>query len=152
MEVKEYKDDEIIKKMHASLDEKVNKYWRVQTRRSRGGLPDAIWKKLQCFGVIQNVTGDGNCGIYAAIEGLLDCRMSITTDVHIFRREMYDYIDKHRDSILCNFNFSGKKLLNGKVRGKTRDNWLTNDVMKRIWDEGGQYLPICPKKYWVEAD
>ena len=24
--------------------------------------------------------------------------------------------------------------------------------MKRIWDEGGQYLPICPKKYWVEAD
>ena len=43
MEVKEYKDDEIIKKMHASLAEKVNKYWRVQTRRSCGGLPDVIW-------------------------------------------------------------------------------------------------------------
>ena len=72
--------------------------------------------------MIHNVTGDRNCGIYAAIEGLIDCMMSITTYVHIFWREMYDYIDKHRDSILCNFNFSGKTFINGRVRGKTRDN------------------------------
>ena len=38
------------------------------------------------------------------------------------------------------------------MRGETRDNWLTNYVMKRIWDEGGQYLPICPKQYWVKVD
>ena len=68
--------------------------------------------------MVQNVKGDGNCGIYAAIEGLLDFLILITTDVNIFTREMYDYIDKHRDYILCNFTFSGKKLLNGRTRGK----------------------------------
>ena len=99
MEVIEDKDDKIIKKVHASLVDEVKKYWHVRRRNSCDGLPEVISKKLQCFGMVQNVKGDSNCGIYAAIEGLLDCFILTTTDVSIFRREVYDYIDKHRCSI-----------------------------------------------------
>ena len=77
-------DDMIKKIVHASLVAKVNKYWHVRTRCLYCGLPEAIWKKLQYFGMFQNVIGDGNCGIYAAIEGLLNCMLLITTDVNIF--------------------------------------------------------------------
>ena len=67
------------------LIEKVHKFWCVTTRRSRGGLPEDVWNTLS-FGVIQNVKGEGNCGAYAAVEGLLNCLIPVSTDVKRFEK------------------------------------------------------------------
>ena len=45
-----------------------------------------------------------------------------------------------------NFNFIRKLLKNGTVRGRKRDDWIENDVMKRMWVEGGNFLPKAKKE------
>ena len=54
--------------------------------------------------------------------------------------------------MLSNFSFRGRILENGKVRGRRRDTWLEDDVMKRMWVEGSRYLPRAASKHWLEAD
>ena len=61
--------------------------------------------------------GDGNCGVYAAVEGLLNCLIAVTTNVKDFRKEVRDFIDTNRNEVLMNFTFSGKLLKNGTVWG-----------------------------------
>ena len=117
--------------------------------RSRGGLSKQDFDNLSKFGRINNVRGDGNCGVYAAIEGLLNCLVAVTTNVKVFRKEVHDYIDKHCNEVLMNFHFSGKLLKDGTVRGKKRDNWIEKDVMKRMYVEGRRYLPKAKKGNWV---
>ena len=111
--------------------EKVTKYWCTKLNCSRGGLSKKDYDKLSEFGQIQNVKGDGNCGVYAAVEGLLNCLIAVTTNVKEFRKEVRDFIDTNRNEVLMNFTFSGKLLKNGTVRGKKRDDWIENDVMKK---------------------
>ena len=72
----------------------VDKYWQVTrrgTRRSnpsRGGLTESVHFQLSEFGLIQDVLGDGNCGIYAAMEGLLNCLIPVVTNVIAFRKKV----------------------------------------------------------------
>ena len=91
--------------------------------------------------------GDGNCGIYAAMEGLLNCNIKVKTDVNLFRKEVHDYIGSNMNNVLSNFSFSGKILPDGRTRGKKKEEWLTNDVMARIWAKGSKYKPVCPHKH-----
>ena len=60
--------------------------------------------------MIKNVRGDSNCGFYAAVEGLLNCLILVSTDVKTFRKETHDLIDNNRDKVLSNLNCIGKIL------------------------------------------
>ena len=51
-----------------------------------------------------------------------------------------------------NFHFSGKLLKDGTVRGKKRDEWIENDVMKRMYVEGKWYVPKADKEDWISAN
>ena len=83
--------------------EKVNKTWCKRMSRSRGGLRKKDYDTLSTYGTLQDVEGDGNCGVYAAVEGLLNCLIAVTTDVEKFRKEVHDFIDGHRKEVLTNF-------------------------------------------------
>lgn len=132
--------------------EKVKKHWCIRMSRSRGGLSKEDFDDLSKFGRINDVKGDGNCGIYVAIEGLLNCLIAVKTDVKLFRRQVHDFIDKNRNEVLMNYSFSGKLLKDGTVRGKKRDDWIENDVMKRMWLKGRRYTPRAPVNSWVSAN
>ena len=108
--------------------------------RSRGDLSMKEFDNLTKFSQIQNVRGDGNCGVYAAVEELLNLK------------EICDYIDVHCNEVLMNFTCQRKKLNNGTVRGKKRDDWIKNDVMKRMWKEGGKYLPKAKEEDWLSSN
>ena len=120
--------------------------------RLRGGLRKKDFEALSKFGQTEDVMGDGNCGVYAAIEGLLNCLIAVTTDVKMFRKEIHDFVDTHRKEILRNFSLSGKLKKNGTVRGKRRDDWLTDVVMKRIWTKGNKYYPEADRDNWVTSN
>ena len=90
--------------------------------------------------------------MYAAVEGLLNCLIAVTTDVEKFRKEVHDFIDTHQQEVLTNFTFSGKLKKDGTVRGKRRNDWLTDVVMKRIWTKGSKYLPEADEENWVTAN
>ena len=132
--------------------EKVEKYWCTKLNCSRGGLRKNDYDTLSKFGKIQNVKGDGKCGVYSAVEGLLNCLIAVTTNVKDFRKEVRDFIDTNCNEVLMNFTFSFKLLKNGTVRGKKRDDWIENDVMKRMWQEGGKYHPRAKEESWVLAN
>ena len=76
----------------------------------------------------------------------------MTTNVKVFRKQFYDHIDKHRNEVLMNFHFSGKLLKNGTTKGMKRDEWIENDVMKRIWEEGKKYLPKAVEECHLTAN
>lgn len=48
--------------------------------RLRGGLRKKDFEALSKFGHIQDVMGDGNCGVYAAIEGLFNFLIVVRTN------------------------------------------------------------------------
>ena len=123
--------------------EQVDNYWQCTTRLSRGGLTESVYYDLSEFGVIQNVKGDGNCGIYSIMEGLLNCLIPVVTDEPVFRKEVRDYIDIHRNEVLSNFSFAGKILKSGKVRGKEGNDWIEKDVMARMWGKYAKFLPTA---------
>ena len=83
---------------------------------------------------------------------MLNYLIAVTADVKLFRRQVHDFIDKHRNEVLMNFTFSGKLLKDGTVRGRKRDDWIENDVMKRMWLEGRRYMPKVPVGSWVSAN
>ena len=144
--------DEKLDSEHAIVIEKINKTWCKTMGRSRGGLRKKDYDALSKFGTIQDVIGDGNCGVYAAIEGLLNCLIAVTIDVGKFRKEVHDFVDTHRKEVLTNFTFSGKLKKDGSLRGKRRDDWLSDVVMKRIWTKGNKYLPTAEEDNWVTAN
>lgn len=69
-----------------------------------------------------------------------------------FRREVRDYIDKHRNEVISNFCFAGKILKSGKVRRKKRNDYIKKDVMARMLEEGGKLLPTADEFYYVDVN
>ena len=90
-------------------------------------------ESLENFSIIQHIRRDGNCEIYAAIEGLLNCLISLTTNETLFRKEVYDFIDHHINSVLTNFQFKQKILDPGQRRERLCEKSVREDVMKRVW-------------------
>ena len=68
------------------LTQNFNRFWCVKTTCSSSGIPEDVWNKLLKFGLIQNVRGDGNYGVYAAVEGLINCLIPVSTKVKTFRK------------------------------------------------------------------
>ena len=136
----------------------VDKYWHVTRRATRRsnptycGLTESVYFQLSEFGLIQDVLGDGNCGVYAALEGLLNCLIPVVTNVIAFRKEVRDFIFNNRNEVLSNFSFAGKILKSGRVRGRRRDDWLEKEVEARMWEEGATFLPQCEEFYYVDAN
>lgn len=54
-------------------------------RSSRASLDTYTWSNIEKYSVIQNVAGDGNCGIYSVMEGLCQVTIECTMDVNAFR-------------------------------------------------------------------
>ena len=102
--------------------------------------------------MIQNVRGDGSCGVNAEVEGLRNYLIQVSTEVKTFQKEAHDFIDSNRDKGLSNFSFRGKIIKNRKVRGIRRDTWLEDDAMKRMLAEGSRYVPRTTRKHWLEVD
>ena len=146
------KKDVKVKPDKGIVIQKVIKTWCKRMSRKRGGIRKKDFDTLSKYGNLQDVVGDGNCGVYAAVEGLLNCLIAVTTDVEKFRKEVHDFIDTHRKEVLTSFTFSGKLKKDGTVRGKRRDDWLTDVVMKRIWTKGNKYLPEAEYENWVTAN
>ena len=100
------------------VDERLLKRnWCFRSTRRNLDFSNNVKQQLYSFGMIQNVIGDGNCGVYASIEGLLNNLIPVTTDVKLFRKQVYDYIDNNRDIVLPNFTFTGKKNRTTKMSG-----------------------------------
>ena len=63
----------------------INRYFL--TRSTRGAqIPSPVHETISSYGMIKNVMGDGNYGIYAAMQGLIKNCSSSTTDVGVFRK------------------------------------------------------------------
>ena len=62
-----------------------SRYYLKQSLRS-SQIPKAIQAEIDCFGSIQNMSGDDNCGIYSVMEGLYQNSIEFNEDVDIFRR------------------------------------------------------------------
>ena len=71
-------------------------YLDSKTSSLRGNARNEISK----FGIIKNVIGDGNCGIYATMEGLRKAGIKCTIDVNTFRKNAYDYVSKNNHIVL----------------------------------------------------
>ena len=66
-------NNKVIDSKDGIVIEKIKKNWCTNLNRSRGGLSKDDFDALSKFGQIQNVKGDGNCKLYAGVEGLLNC-------------------------------------------------------------------------------
>ena len=120
-------------------------YLDATTSPLRGNARNEISK----HGIIQNVCGNGNCGIYASMEGLLKAGITCTIDVNIFRKNVYDYISKNIKSVLPQLQFSGKRKKSGAIRGKMREQYITTEVLDRIWNNNYDFNEGCGEPHWV---
>lgn len=66
-------------------------YYFNQIRYTRH-IPSTPHGKIEEFGIIQDVYGDGKCGIYSTMEGLTHMGVPHSLDMNTFRQDIYDYI------------------------------------------------------------
>ena len=64
-----------------------------------------------------------------SIVGLLHVGIDVAEDINQLRKHIHDYIQENRDDI-----FKELKSFR-KGRGKTKDEYIDNDVLKRLWNE-----------------
>ena len=125
-----------------------DRYYLVKTTSSLRGNAR---KEISRYGIIQNVLGDGNCGIYASMEGLRKAGIKCTLDVNTFRKNVYDYIIKNIKNIVPQLTFSRKKMASGTMRGKTREQFIKTEILDRIWNKQDDFSGYCDESHWVHS-
>ena len=125
---------------------KEKSYLCVLTRRTRQKIREQIIERMEKFGSIQNVLGDGNCAFYASIVGLEHQGIPVNTNITELRKSLYNHLKDTKKDIYPHMTFTGKK---GK---KTKKDFINVDVLPRLWEEGTSYKQGCSMESWLHAD
>ena len=147
---KESNDVNEIKIEDIKLCNTKNRYYLKQSLRS-SQIPKEHKRMIELFAAIQNVSGDGNCGIYSIMEGLYHNDIDFNTDVDCFRRSIVEYIDCNRNKILPGLQFRNKRKTDGTIRGRSKDDFIDKEVKDRIWNKDTIFNGGCDSKYWVDS-
>ena len=107
--------------------------------------------EIKKYEVTQNVSGYGNCGIYTSMEGLVNAGTRCPLDVNTFRKDTYGYILSNTTSVLPTLKFSGKMKNSRATRGITRERYIREKVMDRIWNKYLDFGKGCIMDYWVAS-
>ena len=102
-------------------------------RRLGHSIPSSTLKLIEVYGTIKNVNPDGNCGYYSTMVGLNHMCIDVTENVTELRRDIYNYVLNNRQHLFTDMSFRGKrKLKDGSVVGKSRDDFINEQVLTRI--------------------
>ena len=72
-------------------------------------IKEKAQSEIDKYGKIQNVAGNGNCGIYFTMEGISQVMIDCTMDVNTFKEELYNYFLNNKSSILTNIYFTNRR-------------------------------------------
>ena len=97
------------------------------------------------------MSGDGNCGIYSIMEGLYHNGIDFNEDVDIFRKSIVKYVDCNRNKLLMGLKFRNKRMSDGTIRGRSRNDFIDNEVKEHIWNESTSFKGGCSSEYWVDS-
>lgn len=101
--------------------------------------------------------GDGNCGYYAAQEGLRRLNIEYETDITSFRHSLYAYAKQQQDKFLDGghdweiYN-KGFKSKNGKTAVQLRRDWWDKEVLSKIWSEDVSFEKGVAAYYYLDSD
>ena len=96
------------------------------TRTSRRSIREEVIRRIEKYGSIQNVLGDGNCAFYASIVGLEHQGIPVNSNINELRKSLYDHLQNTNRDIFNTMTFTGKK---GK---KTKQDFINQDVLLRL--------------------
>ena len=113
----------IVIKEESNIGNTKSRYYLKQSLRS-SLIPEAPREEIEKFASIQNVYGDGNCGMYSIMEGLYHNGIEYSEDIDIFRKSIVDYIDSNRNKILIGLKFRNKRMSDGTIRGRSRNEFI----------------------------
>lgn len=121
----------------------------------RGGFRGK--ESIERFGTIQDVTGDGNCGYYAAQEGLRRLNIEHETNITSFRKSLYDHAKQQEDKFLCGGDdwkiyTLGFKAKNGKTAAQLRLEWWNKEVVSKIWKEDVAFEKGVAAYHYLDSD
>ena len=68
------------------------------------------------------------------MEGLRKAGIKCTVDVNKFRKNVYDYVSKNKETVLPQLVFSGKSKASGAKRGMSREEFIKTKVLDTIWN------------------
>ena len=121
-------------------------YLCVMTRSSRKSIREDVIKTIEKYGSIQNVFADGNCAFYASIVCLQHQGISVNTNIKELRKSLYDHLQNTKKDIFNTMTFTGKK---GR---RTKQDFINQDVLPKLWKKSASYKQGCDKKSWLHAD
>ena len=58
------------------------------TRRTKRKIRPGVLERIEQYGTIQNVVGDGNCGFYTSIVSFEHQGIHVTTDIYLLRQTL----------------------------------------------------------------
>ena len=97
------------------------------TRRSKRNIRENVIKRIEKYGLIQNVAGDGNCTFYAYIVGLEHQGIPVNSNIQELQKSLYDHIQNTKKDIFNTVTFTGKK------RKRTKQDFINQDALLRLW-------------------
>ena len=114
-------------------------------------IPKTPRAEIEQFASIQNVSGDGNCGIYSIMEGLHHNGIDFNEDVDMFRKSISDYINSNRNKVFVGLKFRNKRMSDGTMRGENRNEFIDKEIIQRIWNDSITFNLGCDSEYWVDS-
>ena len=121
-------------------------YLSMLTRRSRNKIRAGVLERIEKYGTIQNVVGDGNCGFYASIVGLEHQGIPVQTDIYLLRQLLSLHVQNSGKDLFGTMSFR-------KHRGKkTKEQFIEKDILPKLWKPNGSYQSGCSMNSWLHAD
>ena len=146
----EIEEKPIVIKEELYLNNTKHRYYLQQSLRS-SLIPKTPRAEIEKFASIQNVSDDGNCGIYSIMEGLYHNSIDFNEDVDMFRKSISDYIDCNRNKVFMGLKFRNKRMSDGTTRGKHRNEFIDKEIIQRIWNDSITFNLGCDSEYWVDS-
>ena len=125
---------------------KEKSYLCVLTRRTCKKIREQIIERMEKFGSIQNVLGDGNCAFYASIVGLEHQGIPVNTNITEHWKSLYNHMKDTKKDLYPYMTFTCK------IGKKTKKDFINVDVLPRLWKEGTSYKQGCSMESWLHAD
>jgi hypothetical protein len=113
-------------------------------------------ESIEQFGTIQDVTGDGNCGYYAAQEGLRRLNIAYELGITSFRQSLYEHAKQHEDTFLGGNDWEiynkGFKSKTGKTAVQLRHDWWDKEVLSKIWSQNMSFEEGAAQCHYLDSD
>ena len=114
-------------------------------------------ESIEQFATVQDVgDGDGNCGYYAAQEGLRRLNIEYEWGITSFRQSLYEHAKKREDTFMggndweiYNKGFRSKK---GKTAVQLRHDWWDKEVLSKIWSQNMSFEEGAAECHYLDSD